>query len=94
MLYIPFENNSSQIFMKRRLSVGIFFAGADINITVGICAILGGPTNRPIPTSYARNFIAENHNVLWAIFRKFFTSGVVVFDGMEMRRGDLLVSMP
>jgi hypothetical protein len=45
----------------------IFISCSDINVAIRIRTILGGPTSRPVPSSYPRNFITKNHNVIGGI---------------------------
>jgi hypothetical protein len=49
---------------KRILAVErVFLPGADIHVSIGVGAVLGGESGTPIPPGYFHDVIAENHCV-------------------------------
>ena len=72
----------------------VFLAGADIDVSIRIGAVLGRPSSRIMPSSDLDDIVAKDHDMFLVETCVFFACRVVMFDGMKMRRGDALIFIP
>jgi hypothetical protein len=72
----------------------VFLPGADIHVSIGFRAILGGPSSTPIPSGDLGDVFAKNEDVCVVKFGVFFTIRIVMLYGMMFAGRGALIFVP